>query len=81
MFTCRDATLLHTEAREGALEGWTAARYRLHMTICFQCKRCRRQLDEAVELARDIPAPEPTPDVEEKAAAAFRAAFRPGSSR
>jgi hypothetical protein len=73
MFSCRDATHLHTEAREGALEGWTATKYRMHMAVCFYCKRCRRQLDEAIALAHDIPTEEVPGEVEEKALAAFRA--------
>jgi hypothetical protein len=72
MFTCRDATEHMTDEREGALSGWRAVQYRLHMTICPYCRACRRQLDQAVSLAREIvadPAPEKVIDA---ALAAFR---------
>jgi hypothetical protein len=77
MFTCQDATHLHTDAREGALEGWTGVWYRLHMTICPYCKRCRRQLDEAIALAKDLPPEDVPPETEENLVAAFRAHRKP----
>jgi hypothetical protein len=73
MFSCRDATHLHTDARDGALVGWTAVKYRMHMAVCVYCKRCRRQLDEAIALAGNIPSEGVPPEVEEKAVAAFLA--------
>jgi hypothetical protein len=73
MFTCQDATHLHTEDREGALEGWTGAKYRFHMMICPYCKRCRRQLNEAIALARNLPPDDVRPETEESLVAAFRA--------
>jgi hypothetical protein len=72
MFTCRDAVEKMTDDREGALEGLSGARYRLHVTICPHCRRCRRQLDEAVALAREIPAHEVPQKVMDSAVAAFR---------
>jgi len=73
MFGCRDATLLLTEEREGALSGWVRTKYRAHLTICVYCRRYRRQFDEALALAKEVPAPEVPPRVEETAVAAFRA--------
>jgi hypothetical protein len=74
MFSCRDATELMTEEHEGALSGWVRARYRFHVTICPHCRACRRQMDQALSIAKEIPA-EPVPEtVEERAVAAFRAA-------
>ncbi|HEY8039364.1 MAG TPA: zf-HC2 domain-containing protein [Polyangiaceae bacterium] len=74
MFSCRDATHLMTEEREGTLSGVTKARYRLHMLLCPHCKVYRRQLDQAVELLKEIPrdeAPVP-PEVEDRLVEAFR---------
>ena len=73
MFTCRDATEHMTDEREGALSGWVRAWYRLHMTMCPYCRACRRQLDEAVVLAREIPPGEAPEKVVDAAVAAFRA--------
>jgi len=72
MFACRDATELMTEEREGALSGWVRVQFRFHMLICPHCKVCRRQLDEALAVARELPPEEVPPEVEEKAVAAFR---------
>jgi hypothetical protein len=72
MFTCRDASEHMTDEREGALSGLRGARYRLHMLICPNCRRCRRQLDEAVALAREIPPAEVSDKVMDSALAAFR---------
>ncbi len=72
MFTCRDAAQLMTEEKEGTLHGWTRAKYELHMTVCVWCRRCRRQLDEAIDLSRDIAPAAVPPTVEESALAAFR---------
>ena len=69
MFTCRDATEHMTDEREGARVGFW---YRFHMSICPYCRACRRQLDAAVSLVREIPV-ESVPDhVEQAAVAAFR---------
>ena len=73
MFTCRDATHLMTEADEGALTGLTRFRYALHVTICPHCKACRRQLDQAMALAREIPPVEAPAEIESRAVEAFRA--------
>jgi len=73
MFACRDATELMTEEREGTLRGGKRFWYGFHMTICSECKRYRRQMLEAMELAREIPREEPPREVEDKLAAAFRA--------
>jgi hypothetical protein len=72
MFTCRDAAEHMTDEREGALTGGLGFWYRLHMTICPFCRACRRQLDEAISLAKELP-PEPVPDkVMDAALEAFR---------
>jgi hypothetical protein len=73
MFACRDAVHLMTDEREGALSGWERIKYRAHMTVCVYCKRYRRQLEEAMDLTKDIPPEEVSTGVEESAMAAFRA--------
>jgi uncharacterized Fe-S center protein len=77
MFSCRDATQMITDEREGALVGWRGVRYRIHMTICVHCRRCKRQLEEAVHLSTDIAAEEVSKEIEEKALAAFRSRGKP----
>ena len=72
MFTCRDAAEHMTDEREGALSGWTGAWYRFHMTLCPYCRTCRRQLDQAVALAKEIPAGDVPDKVVSSALAAFR---------
>jgi hypothetical protein len=76
MFTCRDACELMTDERERALEGSRGFRYRFHMSICPYCRRCRRQLDEAVALAKEISAQEAPVEVVDAAMSAFRARKR-----
>ena len=72
MFICRDAAEHMTDEREGALSGWLGFWYRFHMSICPYCRTCRKQLDEAVSLAKEIP---PT-DVSDKVMDAALSAFR-----
>ena len=76
MFTCRDAAQLMTDEREGALAGSVATKYRIHMLICFFCRRCRKQLDESIRLSSELEGAEVSKDVEGKALAAFRARGR-----
>jgi hypothetical protein len=80
MFSCRDATQMITDEREGALVGWRGVRYRIHMTICAHCKRCKRQLEDAVRLSTDIPAEEVSKDTEERALSAFRSRGKPSAT-
>jgi len=72
MFTCRDATDLMTDEREGALSGGLGFWYRVHMTICPYCRACRRQLDQAVSLSKEIPPEVVSDKVMDAALAAFR---------
>jgi hypothetical protein len=78
MFSCRDATNLVTEESEGALAGRGRFMYRLHMTICPYCKAFRRQLEETIAVAKEIPRENVAPgaEVEERLAEAFRARRR-----
>jgi formate hydrogenlyase subunit 6/NADH:ubiquinone oxidoreductase subunit I len=73
MFSCRDATRLMTDEGEAALRGWQKTQYRLHMFVCVYCRRCKRQLDDAIALSKEIPPEEVSSRVEEDALAAFRA--------
>ena len=72
MFLCRDATEHMTDEREGALSGWVGFWYRFHMTICPHCRACRRQLDQAVALSKEIPPEAVSDKVMDAALAAFR---------
>lgn len=77
MYACRKAIGHMVDAEEGALSGWARFWYRLHMTVCFHCRACRRQVAEARAIAREI-APEPVPPrVEDAAVQAFRARKKP----
>jgi hypothetical protein len=76
MFACRDATALMTAAEEGALSGLSLVKYRIHMSICFHCRACRRQLREAVALSREIPREDAPSHVVDAALAAFRERHR-----
>jgi len=67
---------LMTDEKEGALSGWLGLKYRLHTSICYACRRCRRQYEESVKLAREIPREEVSSSVEEGALSAFRARGR-----
>ncbi len=59
MISCREATSLHTEAEEGALEGAKKLRYDIHMKICGPCQRYRAQLGTTVGVLREMPAEKP----------------------
>ena len=65
-----------TEEREGALRGWPRAQYLLHMTICVYCRRCRKQLEDAIQLSREVPPGEVPSSVEDPAVAAYRGRSR-----
>jgi hypothetical protein len=73
MITCKTVEGLMTDAQEGALSGFLGFRYRFHMSICPYCRRARRQLDRAVELAKEIPPQEAPVEVADAALTAFRA--------
>jgi anti-sigma factor RsiW len=46
--------------------------YRFHLATCPHCRACRRQLDEAVALSKEIPAEHVSDKVMDAALAAFR---------
>ena len=73
MFTCKDAAEMMTDEREGALSGGSGFWYRVHMTICPYCRACRRQLDQAVALAKEIPPEQVSDKVMDAALEALRA--------
>jgi hypothetical protein len=59
VITCREASLLHTAAEEGALTGAKKAFYALHMKICSACQCYRGQLHTTVEVLKKLPHEEP----------------------
>jgi hypothetical protein len=73
MFSCRDATSLMTDEREGHLSGGARFKYRVHMLICGHCRAFRRQLEETIGIVKDLPRPELPRETEDELAAAFRA--------
>jgi len=79
MFSCRQATQLMTEAREGALTGTRRARFATHLVICKGCRAYRRQLDLAVAVTKEVPRDVVPAEVEDRLVAAFRAANAPKS--
>jgi hypothetical protein len=72
MYTCRDAHDRLTDAREGALSGWTAFWHRLHTTICPHCRASIRQYEHTLAITREIPAEEPSERLVDAALSAFR---------
>ena len=72
MYTCKDAAEQLTDDREGALTGWTRVWHRLHMAVCSHCKAYRRQMDEAVAIARETSTKDVPSETMEAALAAFR---------
>lgn len=72
MFTCRDATSLLTEETERSLRGWLRAKMRFHLAICSHCGAYRRQMNEAIGLAKETRGSEVSSAVEDSAIAAFR---------
>jgi hypothetical protein len=72
MFLCKKACEHMTDEREGALSGWVGFWYRLHMATCPHCRACRRQLDQAVVLSKEIPPDDVSDKVMDAALAAFR---------
>ena len=73
MFSCRDATNLMTEEREGRLAGGTRFKYACHMIICGHCRAFRRQLVETIAIVKEIPREEIPAKTEDEIVAAFRA--------
>ena len=76
MFSCRDATELMTDEGEGSLPGGRRVWFRLHMLLCGHCRAFRRQVGDAVALAKEIPADEMSPEAEGRLVDAFRARRR-----
>ncbi len=74
MFSCRAATQLMTEAREGALTGARRVRFATHLVICKGCRAYRRQLDLTVAVTKEVPREEVPVEIEDRLVAAFRAA-------
>jgi hypothetical protein len=58
--TCRQATCLVTEEREGQLSAWKRWRYRLHMAVCGRCQAYVRGFDQVLQALASLP-PEPPP--------------------
>jgi hypothetical protein len=59
--TCRQATCLVTEEREGQLSAWRRWRYRLHLSMCGRCRAYVRGFDQVLEALPSLRA-EPPPD-------------------
>lgn len=55
MISCHRATLLHTEAREGALGGVLRGLYAFHMRVCPKCKAYAKGLDQTNAALRQLP--------------------------
>lgn len=72
MFACRDATELMTDARDGMLRGWVAAKFRFHMLVCPHCRACSRQVDAVLAATQDLQGEDVPAEIEERAVAAFR---------
>jgi predicted anti-sigma-YlaC factor YlaD len=53
--TCRQATCLLTDVREGKLSGWTRLRYRLHLTMCPACRAYVRGFDQMLVALSALP--------------------------
>ena len=73
MFSCRDATNLMSDEREGRLAGGTRFKYACHMIICGHCRAFRRQLVETIAIVKEIPREEIPTKTEDEILAAFRA--------
>jgi hypothetical protein len=73
MFSCRNATSLMTDEREGRLSGGVRLKYRLHMLVCGHCKTFRRQLDRTIAIVKGLPRTEIPRETEDDLVAAFRA--------
>jgi len=73
MLSCREATELMTDDREGKLAESCRVSFRFHMFLCVHCRRYRRQLEMAIAAAKQTEREEVPPAVEEKLVAAFRA--------
>jgi hypothetical protein len=55
MMSCREATCLSTEAREGALARWTGLRYRLHLGLCARCRAYVRGVEQVLQALSALP--------------------------
>ncbi len=59
--TCREATCLLTEKREGQLSAWARLRYRLHLGICPRCRAYVRGFDQVLQALASLPREPPPP--------------------
>ena len=61
LMTCREATCLLTEQREGQLSAWARMRFRLHLGLCGRCRAYVRGFDQVLEALTTLPR-EPPPE-------------------
>ena len=73
MIHCRYATTLHTEAREGALEGARSWLYALHMRVCPHCKAYAKGLAQTDAALKQLDAESAPPELKRALAERLRA--------
>lgn len=70
--TCRSASAFLLDYVEGRLSVKTAKRFEEHIALCPNCERFLAQYRETIRLLRDIPTPEPPPELADMTCAFLR---------
>jgi anti-sigma factor RsiW len=76
--TCAELVELVTDYLEGRLSDRERRRFDEHLTTCDGCKAYVEQMRATVAVSGHVPAPELSPDVEERLLEAFRGWRSPG---
>jgi anti-sigma factor RsiW len=61
--TCRSTAAFLLDYIEGRLSEKTARKFEAHISICPNCERYLEQYRETIRLVKDLPAPEPPPEL------------------
>jgi len=61
--TCRSASSFLLDYVEGRLSAKTSKRFEEHIAMCPNCKQFLVQYKETIRMLKDIPAPEPPPEL------------------
>ena len=70
--SCQELVELVTEYLEGALPAEERARFDAHLAECPGCDRYVEQMRTTIAVSGRVPAPELSPEVEERLVEAFR---------
>lgn len=73
--TCRSASAFLLDYVEGRLSAKTARKFEEHLAICPNCERFLEQYRETIRMVKELPAPEPPPELADMTSEFLRASM------